>query len=317
MSTPRLGKYGAIAIALQTALGTPATAPTNTLRTTAFGNPMPEYTYTNDPIADGTIFETGEQLQGVAASQRQITAQATLADLPMLLTAMLGTPGAASGTPPQATLTPRLDDFAALAPGQPLTVWQPHPVRNSLFTDVQISSLVITISSRATSTVQVTLNTTRVGSIATVPVLPAVSNTELAKFMNFFVRYAAGVVKPTEATITITQPMEAEDAAQGLDAANNLYAVGWSRSGALTAMVNIRVGAASAPEIMRDAYESGADAVLEAGFKIGAKELSVKFPHSRVSTFVPDGGLGRIVVPIDIKAIQNSGNPTFLWNLPG
>ncbi|TSA80794.1 hypothetical protein FNU79_16250 [Deinococcus detaillensis] len=130
-------------------------------------------------------------------------------------------------------------------------------------------------------------------------------------------KYAAGTVKPTEATITITQPMEAEDAAQGLDPTNNLYAVGWSRSGALSAMVNIRLGAATIPDAMRDAYEAGTDAVLEAGFKIGTKELSVKFPHSRVSTFVPDGGLGRIVVPIDIKAILNNGNPTFEWNLPG
>jgi len=314
---PRLGKYGAIAIALQTAVGTAATTPTNTLRTTAFGNPMPEYTYTNNEIADGTIFETGEQLQGVVASQRQITAEATLADLPLLLTAMLGTPATAAGSPPQAKLTPRLDDYAALAPGQPLTVWQPHPVRNSLFTDVQISSIVITISSRATATVQVTLNTTRVSPLASVPVLPAISNVELAKFMNFFVKYAAGTVKPTEATITITQPMEAEDAAQGLDSANNLYAVGWSRGGALSAMVNIRLGAATIPDAFRDAYEARTDAVLEAGFKVGTKELSVKFPHSRVSTFVPDGGLGRIVVPIDIKATYNAGAPTFEWNLPG
>ncbi|WP_146202703.1 hypothetical protein [Deinococcus irradiatisoli] len=317
MSTPRMGKYGAIAIALQTAVGTAADAPTNTLRTTAFGNPMPEYTYTNDEIADGTIFESGEQLQGVAASQRQITAQATLADLPVLLTAMLGTPGTASGSPLQATLTPRLNDYAALAPGQPLTVWQPHPVRNSLFTDVQISSIVITISSRATATVQVTFNTTRVSMLGSVPVLPAIATAELAKFMNFFVKYATNPVLPTEATITITQPMEAEDAAQGLDSANNLYAVGWSRSGPLSAMVNIRLGAATIPDTMRAAYEAGSDAVLEAGFKVGTKELSVKFPHSRVSTFVPDGGLGRIVVPIDIKATYNAGAPSFEWKLPG
>lgn len=304
-----MGKYGAIAIALQTALGTAATAPTNTLRTTAFGNPMPEFTYTNDEIADGSIFESGEQLQGVASSQRQITAQATLADLPLLLTAMFGAPTAGK-------IAPRLDDFAALAPGQPLTVWQPHPVKSSLFTNVQISSLVITVSNRATATVQVTFNTTRVVPIATMPVLPPLATTDIAKFMNFFVKYGGNTVLPTEATLTFTQPMEAEDAAQGLDPSNQLYAVGWSRSGAVTAMLNLRIGSASSPQALLDAYESGADAVLEAGFKIGSKELSTKFFHSRVSSATPDGGLGRILIPFDIKATYSGGAPTFEFTVP-
>jgi len=115
----------------------------------------------------------------------------------------------------------------------------------------------------------------------------------------------------------ISEASRAANAAQGLDAANNLHAVGWSRSGPVAAMANLRLGAASNRVAFRDAYESGADAVFEAGFMIGTKQLSVKFMHSRVSTFVPDGGLGRIPVPVDIKAVYNAGGPTFQWTLPG
>jgi len=115
----------------------------------------------------------------------------------------------------------------------------------------------------------------------------------------------------------ISEASRAANAAQGLDAANNLYAVGWSHSGPVAAMANLWLGAAGNRAAFRDAYESGADAVFEAGFMVGTKALSVKFLHSRVSTFVPDGGLGRILVPVDIKAIYSGGAPTFQWNLPG
>ncbi|MFC3834795.1 MULTISPECIES: hypothetical protein [Deinococcus] len=308
-----MGRYGALWVAVQTAFGTPAAAPTHALRVRTFLPPTKQYTRTADEYADKSMESKFERVQGLALDTRSLTIEATVRDLALLYQAALG--DAVTGT-----LTPKTGDFAVYAPGVPLTIWQPHPGGHTIAKDVQITSLELTVAARANVTAQIGLGITSVDDLGTLPAAPTISQ-EVLQFRHFWVKYDGAVMKPESGTVRLTVPMSAVDAAQGLLADDRALApLGWERSGPRVA--RIEFATAGTPAALRTGYGVTDPANLktaEAGFTLpGAtpKVLSLKLNPAQVKGHDPSNGLDRFTVSHAIEGVSVDGLPPFSVTIP-
>lgn len=305
-SSPYLGKFGAIGLAPQTAVGTPATIPTLWLNTTGFMPPTPTLNYSTDATADGSLDASDDRLQGVTLDARQFSFNPSMADLPLLLTWMLGT--AATGA---TAITRRSDNWAPLAPGVPVTIWQLHPTGHTIIQDAQLSQLQLTVGTRATTVAQLSV----MGSPRpfTIPgpqassFVPNPASADIIQFLHWWVSYAGNTLRPSTGTITIGQPMEVEDGARGLDPTNALYAIGVERGGGIEFMLDFTTGQADNAYLasLFNAYSGGVNAQAKTGFKIGTKEIEFTVGKGKVKTAQPGTDLGRIQVQYQIRAQRN------------
>lgn len=303
------GNLGIVGVALMTDATTLPNAPTLSLGVKQFADPMPQYVETTEEIATGTRWGRQMTVQGVQSGNKSLVARATLRDLPLLLTGLLGTPDTTTGL-----ITPRANDFGALMPGQPLMVWQKHPVLNSVFPAAQIGGLTINIQTRQTAEVTVTLNTAKVDNPASMPAFPAIASTGLLKFMNFYISIGGTKYAPESGSIEITQPMTAEDGAQGTDPSGQMYILGWSTNGSLTAQMTCVLSEAGAAKyggsmagliaqaIPDPATGERATKAVEAGFTVGDKTIKFNFPAGKVMTQSIPNGLGRLAVTFQVMA---------------
>lgn len=296
------GNYGAIALALMTDLSTAPAAPTHTLGVKTFADPMPKGIYTDEQIATGTKFGTDRQFQGWESGEKQITARATMKDLPVLLTAMLGTPDASG------LITPRANDYGAMMPGQPLAVWQKHPLRNVLFKGAQVSGLSINFQTRQTAEMTVRLFAGNPEKLTELPVLPPIASTGLVKFLNLCVTVDGKKYAVESGTLDIAQPMQAEDGARGCDEDNRAFPLGVSSNGSLTASLSFtlsEVGAGAGGGTLTGLLDMAepdpatgevSKKVVVVSLEVGGKPIKFTFPSAEISAENIPNGLGRLVV---------------------
>lgn len=310
---PNMGRYGALWIAVQTAFGAPAAAPTHGLRVRSFMPPTNQYNRSADEYADKSMESKFERIQGAALDNRTVTIEATLRDLSVLFPAMLG--DVTTGT-----LTPKTGDFAVYAPGVPLTVWQPHPGGNTVASDVQITSIELTIGARANVTAQIGLGVTNTSDPGVLPAAPTLAQ-DVLQFRHFFVKYDGVTLNPESGTIRVTAPMSAVDAARGQLADNRaLYPLGWERSGPRVARVEFPT--AGTPAALKAGYEATQTSDLktaEAGFLVpGAtpKTLSLVLNPAQVKGHDPSNGLDRFTVTHAIEGVSLDGLPPFTLKIP-
>lgn len=300
------GSQGKIGLALMTDNTTVPAAPSITLRARQYADPMPQYTETEDTVATGTRFGTQKFIQGVTAGNKTVQATATLRDLPLLLTALLAAPVAG-------VITPRPGPFGVLMPVQPVAVWQAHPLADSLFPAAQVGGVTINIPTRDNATVDVTLNTARVETPGSLPVFPAIAATGILQFLQFFVTIDGKKVAPESGSIVIEQGMEAEDGAQGQDAAKNMFVIGYSLNGPLRARVTFQLSESGAGvdtltlRGLMDKARPGANGLrtpvaIEAGFKIGTDTIKFNIPVANLLADQVPNGLGRVVVGFTAEA---------------
>lgn len=296
------GNYGAIALALMTDLSTVPATPTHTLGVKTFADPMPKGVYTDEQIATGTKFGTDRQFQGWESGEKQITARATMKDLPVLLTAMLGTPDT------NGLITPRANDYGAMMPGQPLAVWQKHPLRNVLFKGAQVSGLSINFQTRQTAEMTVRLFAGNPEKLTELPVLPPIASTGLVKFMNLCVTVDGKKYAVESGTLDIAQPMQAEDGARGCDEDNRAFPLGVSSNGSLTASLSFtlsEVGAGAGGGTLTGLLDMAepdpatgevSKKVVVVSLEVGGKPIKFTFPQAEISAENIPNGLGRLVV---------------------
>lgn len=316
------GNYGLVGFAPMTDTASTPAVPTLTLGVKTFADPMPQYIETTEEIATGTRFGSQSTVQGVQSGNKSLVARGTLRDLPPLLSAFLGEPNETTGL-----ITPRSNDYGALMPGQPLYVWQKHPLINSTFPAAQIGGITINIANRQTAEVTVTLNTAKVENPTVMPVFPAIASTELLKFMDWYVMIGGVKYAPESGSIEITQPMTAEDGAQGTDADGKMYILGWSTNGSMTAQMTCVLSEAGAGKYggsmttliqaaMPDpATGERATKVVETGFNVGGKTIKFNFPQGKVMTSNIPNGLGRIAVTFQVMG-QGLGVPPVTATVP-
>lgn len=301
------GNYGAVALALMTDLTTVPAAPTITLGVKQFADPQPKGTYTDEQIATGTKFGVDRVFQGWESGEKQIVARATMRDLPPILTALLGTPDGTTGL-----ITPRSADYGALMPGQPVAVWQKHPLRNVLFKGAQISGVTINFQTRQTAEATVRIFTGSPEKLTTLPTLPAIASTGLVKFANLALTIDGKNYAPESGTLDISQPMQVEDGARGYDAAVRDYPLGVSTNGSLTASMSfslseVGAGAGVGPKkgdligLLDLATPDGTTGevvkkVVEVSLEVGGKPIKFTFPSAEISADNIPNGLGRLVV---------------------
>lgn len=315
------GNQGILGLALMTDNTTVPAAPTIALRVTQFADPFPKYTETEDQVATGTRFGTQKFIQGIESGSKTIQATATLRDLPMLLTTLLNAP---DGT---GLITPRPNSYAALAPGQPLMVWQKHPLKDSVFQAAQVSALTINIPNRQNADVSVTLNTAWVAPMGTAPTFPPLAATGILQFLHFWVTIGGVKVAPESGSIEITQGMVAADGAQGKDDAKKMNILGWELDGQLTARLRFTLSESGAgvstqtllglialatPDASTGLRPTQA---VEAGFKLGTDEIKFTFPNCEIMADNPPTGLGRLTVDFDAMS-KNLGTAPVTVNVP-
>lgn len=296
------GNLGSVSLALMTDLTTVGT-PTITLGVKQFADPMPKGIYTDEEIATGTKFGKDRQFQGWESGEKQIVARATMRDIPLLLTALLGTPDPATGI-----ITPRSEDYGALMPGQPVAVWQKHPLRNVLFKGAQISGLTFNFQSRQTAEVTTKIFTGNPEKLAQLPTMPAIASTDLVKFMNLCVKVDGKMYAVESGTLDISQPMQVEDGARGCDAAARAYPLGVSGNGSLMASLDFtlsEVGAAAGGGTLTGLLDMAepdpatgevAKKVVEVSFVVGTKPIKFTFPSANIEATNIPNGLGRLAV---------------------
>lgn len=311
--TPNMGRYGALWVAVQTAFGAPAAAPTHALRVRSFMPPLVQFTRSADEYADKSMENKFERVQGVMIDNRSVTVELTMRDYKMLLAACLG--DAVTGT-----ITPKSGDFAVYAPGAPLTVWQLHPGGNVVASDVQITSLQVDIPTRGNVTATIGLGVTKIADLVTVPAAPTIAQ-DVLQFRHFYAKYDGAEVKPESGQINLTFPMSVVDAAQGLLASDAaLNPLGWERSGPRVARIQITT--AGTPAALRAGYAVKDTADLktaEAGFLIPGttpKQLAVKLNPAQVKGHDPSNGLDRFTVQHAIEGISLDGLPPFTVDIP-
>lgn len=303
------GNYGLIGLALMTGLADNPAAPTITLGVKQFLNPMPTYTRTDEAIATGTKFGTQRVVQGEEMGEKTLVARATMRDLPLLLTSCLGTP---DGT---GLITPREADFAALAPGQPLAVWQKHPLRNMKWRGAQITSLTINFQNRQTADVTVGIMTSNGEKLETLPTFPAIASTGLVKFLNWYLKVDAKTYAPESGSIELRFPMQVEDGARGLDAANRMSPIGVSANGAMTARVAFtlsEVGAGVATGSLATLLDLATPdpatgepvtKAVETGFEVGGETIKFNFPNAEIAADNIPNGLGRLMIGFSASGV--------------
>ncbi|EYB68932.1 hypothetical protein DEIPH_ctg013orf0038 [Deinococcus phoenicis] len=315
-STAKLG------LALMTNLATLPDAPTVTLRARQLADPTPTFTETDDPVAIGNRYGQMRVLQGVQANSKQIQATGMLRDLPFLLQPILGAP---DGT---GLITPRPDAYAALMPVQPLAVFQKHPLQDALFPGAMMSELVINVTQRDTSTVSVTLNTTRVDEMPAVTTWPAAAASDYLKFLNFWIIVNGVKLAPETATITLAQGMEPEDGAQGTDPQGRMFVLGYTLNGPLTAKLAFSINESGAAKyggtlkglhaMSQPDLATGERAIFDVkfGFDLGAgKQVEFTFPNANLRGQQFPTGLGKIVASYEAES-TNVGAPPVLVKVP-
>lgn len=314
------GNQGQIGLALMTDNATVPASPTITLRAKQFADPMPQFTETTEDVATGTRFGQQKFIQGVQAGNKQIQATATVRDLPLILTALLAAPDATG------LITPRPDQFGAMMPGQPVAVFQKHPLMDSLFPAAQIGGLTLNIPNRNNVEMNVTLNTARVADWpAQAPVFPPLA-TSVLQMLHWYLKVDGEEFAPESGSIEIAQGMEAEDGAVGELEAERLYVLGWSLNGPLTAKTSFVLNESGAARfggslraLLAKARPNQAGTrvqlPVETGFNIGGKNYVFKFPNAELrATNIPNG-LGRLTVTLEAEGV-GLGVPPVLVQLP-
>lgn len=311
--TPNMGRFGAVWIAVQTAFGTAATAPTHALRVRTYMPPLKQFVRTTDEYADRSMEQKADRIQGVMLDNRSITVELTMRDLTMLMQAALG--DAVTGT-----ITPKTGDFAVYAPGAPLTIWQLHPGGNTVSSDVQITGLTIDAPSRANVTATINLGVTRVDDLAVIPTAPTISN-EVLQFKHLYAKYDGADLFPESGQISLTTPMSVVDAARGLLADDRtLNPLGWERSGPRVAAAQFTT--AGTPAALRAGYQVTDTADLktaEIGFKlpgVSGKQFALILNPAQVKGHDPSNGLDRFTVQHRIEGVSLDGLPPFTVTVP-
>lgn len=296
------GNYGAIALALMTDLTTVPAAPTITLGVKQFADPMPRYNRQEETIATGTKFGKQMVTQGVETGEKSILARATMRDLPILLTAMLGTPDATG------LIVPRPDNYGAMMPGQPLAVWQKHPLRNVLFAGAQLSGLTINFNTRQTGEVTARIFTGNPEKLDVLPTMPAIASTGLVRFADLALRIDGKRYAPESGSVEISQPMTVDDGAQGDLPDEKMYPIGVSTNGALTAKVSFTLSETGAGvdsgsligllDMATPDSATGEVATksVEVSFNVGGKVMKFTLPSAEIAADNIPNGLGRLVV---------------------
>lgn len=315
------GNQGMVGLALMTDNATVPAKPEITLRVKQFADPMPQFIETTEDLATGTRFGQQKFIQGVQAGNRTIQAAATARDLPLLLTALLAAP---DGT---GLITPRPDQYGAMMPGQPVAVYQKHPLMDSLFPAAQIGGVTLTIPNRQNVDMSVTLNTARTADMTQAPVFPPLAATGVMQMMHWYLKVGDVEYAPESGTIEIQQGMEAEDGAQGLHNDERMYVLGWSLNGPLTARTTFVLSESGAAKYGGDLKALLAKAKpdlstgervklpVETGFSIGGKQYVFRFPTAELKADNVPNGLGRLTVGLSADGV-GLGTPPVVVQLP-
>lgn len=310
-TTPNLGRFGALMLAPQTALGTALTDAQFTaaafgLRVTQFAGPLVTVTRTRDDFADGSIFQQQERTQGRRFDGRTVAFDADMGSVSKILEAMFGAPAAGK-------ITPANGNFAENAPGTPMQFRQKYPGSNVKGKDAQLAGLTLTVPNRANVTGQLTLNGVSVEDdpAALTAVIPV---TNQLQFKHWYVRYGGTLYKPEAGSLTITVPMEAVDGANGTVPADADYIFGWEVSGPLTFQAQITL--AGVPAVFRDAYRNGTLAPFVFGFQVGALTFEALFKNAEVNMLDVPTGLGRVATPITLTAATVDGTAPVEFTVP-
>lgn len=305
---PGLGRFGALLIAPQTAVGSPATLPTHTLKATQFMPALEVLNKTKDDGANGSIRNRRSRVQGVQAEGRQVTVEMTMAALAELMKAI--------GPVATNVVTPANANFAPLAPGVPFTVWQLHPTGDRIAEDVQIGAVALTINARGNVTAQLTLNvvTSKVlTGAAPVPATPA----DQLQYKHWWLKVNTVLYTPESGSINLQIPMAVVDGANGTVPALANYPIGWERSESPMLMVGFTLPALITA--LRDAYEQNTLVAIETGFTLpGTTPKTIKWniTTAEVGSINVPTGMDRITVPYEATGVSEDTLAEFSVTLP-
>lgn len=305
---PGLGRYGAIMFALQTAVGTPAAAPTHTLKATQFMPPLETLIRTKDEGSIGTIRNRRSRVQGVQADTRTVTVELTLSALKELLK-VLG---------PVATnaITPADTNFDNLAPGVPVTIWQLHPTGDRVAQDVQIGGIQITNNARTNVTAQISFMVTSSQPLATPPALPVTPDDQL-QFKHWWLKVDDVLYKPEQGGLNIQVPMAVVDGANGTNAALANYPIGWERTDSPTITTTFSLPALVTA--LRTAYEQNTLVKIETGYTLPGgtpKTIAFTVDTAEVNSVNVPAGMDRIVVPYEAVGVSEDTLAEYSIALP-
>ncbi|MFB9991223.1 hypothetical protein ACFFLM_04400 [Deinococcus oregonensis] len=305
---PGLGRYGAILIAAQTAVGSVASAPTHTLKATQFMAPLEQLIRTKDEGANGSVRNRRSRVQGVVSDGRQVTVEMTLSALAELMKAF--------GPVTTNVVTPSNSNFGALAPGVPFTVWQLHPTGDRIASDVQIGAVVLTVGARANVTAQITFNITTTAALTGTAPIP-VNPIDQLQFKHFWLKIGATTYKPETGTVNLTVPMSVVDGANGTDPTKADYPIGWERSD--SAMLMFGFTLSELVPALRTAYEQNTLLAIEAGFTLpGTTPKTIKWTiaTAEIGSVNVSQGTDRITVPYEATGVSDDTLAEFTITLP-
>lgn len=305
---PGLGRFGAILIAPQTAVGTPATLPTHTLKATTFMPPLEQLIRTKDDAANGSIRNRRSRVQGVSAEGRQVTVEMTLAALAELMKAV--------GPVTTGTVTPANANFDVLAPGVPFTVWQLHPTGDRVASDVQIGAVNLSVNARTNVTAQVTFNVTSSQVLTGTPPVPVLPADQL-QYKHWWLKVGATTYTPETGGVNLQIPMASVDGARGSTPLLANYPIGWERND--SPMLTVSFSLPALVTALRDAYEQNTLVAIETGFTLpGATPKTLKWVISsaEIGSVTVPGGMDRIVVPYEATGVSEDTLPEFTIALP-
>ena len=311
---------GKIGLALQETLGQPAAAPTVTLRVRQFADPMPKYIEKEDEIALGNRFGSQSFVQGIETGQQQLRATATERELLPLLTAILAAPNEAG------LIVPRPDTFGAGMPGQPLTIWQQHPLMNSLFVGAQLTGITLNMPTR--DNVEITVSIMTAGGVDFEPsevVFPPVP-ADVIQFLHWYLKIGDQLVAPESGSIEINQKMSVSDGAQGLHPEEAMNPLGMDLDGQLDARCKFKLHEAGAVKYGGDlktivalskpgAGGRRSQQRVETGFEIAGKKYVFTLPNAEIRTTDIPNGTGKIVVGLEAVGV-GLGVPPVTVQLP-
>ncbi len=305
---PGLGRFGALMLAPQTAVGTPAEIPTHTLKATAFMPPLEQLIRTKDEGANGSIRNRRSRVQGVQAEGRQVTVEMTLAALADLMKAV--------GPAASNVVTPANANFAPLAPGVPFTVWQLHPTGDRVAEDVQIGAVALTVNARGNVTAQITLNVVSTKVLTGSAPVPTTPSDQL-QFKHWWLKVNTVLYKPETGSISLQIPMAVVDGANGTQPALANYPIGWERSDSPMLMVGFTLPALVTA--LRDAYEQNTLVTIETGFTLpGGTPKTIKWDitTAEVGSVNVPSGMDRIQVPYEATGVSEDTLAEFTITLP-
>lgn len=237
------------------------------------------------------VFVTTQAAQGATT----LTVSPLVAPVAAAATATLGA---------SSTVTPRIGNFAALAPNTPITVEQLHPAVNLRASDVQVSALSLSVANRTNVTGSVTLNGTRVTDSFS-PQTPVLPVTDVLQYQHHYLRFGSTIFRPETSGLTLTTPMDLQDGANGLDPTNAPFGLGYERTDAVSLSAQFSIP--SYDTALRDAFRNGTTDSFAYGFLVGSKVFEFRMRAAEVNSVEIPGGLDRIVVPYTVTAVQTDG----------